>query len=59
MEKYDFSEQDANDMAGFIIPLLDFVPDKRPTAAQCLTHPWLSAGPRTLKPSSTTVQPAV
>ncbi|KAL1298711.1 hypothetical protein HN51_043017 [Arachis hypogaea] len=57
MEKYDFSEQDANDMAGFIIPLLDFVPDKRPTAAQCLTHPWLSTRSRTLKPSSTPVQP--
>ncbi|XP_027339971.1 SRSF protein kinase 1 isoform X2 [Abrus precatorius] len=56
MEKYDFSEQDATDMADFLVPLLDFVPEKRPTAAQCLSHPWFSAGPRTLEPSSTTMQ---
>ncbi|OMO58267.1 hypothetical protein CCACVL1_25518 [Corchorus capsularis] len=53
MEKYDFSEQDAADMADFIIPILDFVPEKRPTAAQCLNHPWISAGPRLLEPSTT------
>ncbi|KAH1066981.1 hypothetical protein J1N35_031968 [Gossypium stocksii] len=52
MEKYDFSEQDANDLADFLIPILDFFPDKRPTAAQCLTHQWLSAGPRVLEPST-------
>ncbi|KAL3597666.1 hypothetical protein D5086_009303 [Populus alba] len=39
MEKYDFSEQDANDMTDFLVPILDFVPEKRPTAAQCLSHP--------------------
>ncbi|WRX33136.1 Protein kinase domain - like 10 [Theobroma cacao] len=53
MEKYDFSEQDATDMADFLIPILDFVPEKRPTAAQCLSHPWISAGPRLLEPSAT------
>lgn len=57
MEKYDFSEQDASDMANFLTPLLDFVPEKRPTAAQCLNHPWMTAGPRTLEPSLTNVQP--
>ncbi|XP_028808103.1 SRSF protein kinase 1 [Neltuma alba] len=56
MEKYDFGEQDANDMADFLVPMLDFTPEKRPTAAQCLNHPWISAGPRTLEPSVTTVQ---
>nr|KYP51822.1 Protein kinase dsk1 [Cajanus cajan] len=56
MEKYEFSEQDANSMADFLLPLLDFVPEKRPTAAQCLQHPWFHAGPRTLEPSLTTVQ---
>ncbi|CAL5352691.1 unnamed protein product [Camellia sinensis] len=53
MEKYEFSEQDAIDMADFIVPILDFVPEKRPTAAQCLSHPWLSAGPQLLEPSRT------
>ncbi|KAL5763885.1 hypothetical protein ACOSP7_016247 [Xanthoceras sorbifolium] len=57
LEKYDFSEQDANDMADFLVPLLDFVPEKRPTAAQCLSHPWISAGPRLLEPSMDAIQP--
>ncbi|KAI4322351.1 hypothetical protein L6164_022055 [Bauhinia variegata] len=56
MEKYDFSEQDVNDMADFLVPMLDFVPEKRPTAAQCLNHPWISAGPRVLQPSLTITQ---
>lgn len=51
MEKYDFNEQDAKDMADFLVPILDFVPEKRPTAAQCLSHPWMSAGPRLHEPS--------
>ncbi|XP_019181713.1 PREDICTED: serine/threonine-protein kinase SRPK-like [Ipomoea nil] len=45
-EKYDFSEQDARDMADFLVPLFDFVPEKRPTAAQCLNHPWITGGPQ-------------
>ncbi|KAG6489675.1 serine/threonine-protein kinase SRPK-like [Zingiber officinale] len=45
LEKYDFSEQDANDMADFLVPILDFVPEKRPTAAQLLSHPWIDVGP--------------
>ena len=51
MEKYEFSEQDANDMADFLVPILDFAPGKRPTAAQCILHPWISSGPRLLEPS--------
>ncbi|GLT93454.1 hypothetical protein SLE2022_112470 [Rubroshorea leprosula] len=51
IEKYEFSEQDANDMANFLVPILDFIPEKRPTAAQCLLHPWINAGPRLLEPS--------
>ncbi|KAA8544177.1 hypothetical protein F0562_022187 [Nyssa sinensis] len=56
-EKYEFSEQDANDMADFLVPILEFVPEKRPTAAQCLSHPWISAGPRLLEPSMTGTRP--
>ncbi|GJU33153.1 serine/threonine-protein kinase SRPK-like protein [Tanacetum coccineum] len=44
-EKYEFSEQDATELSDFLVPILDFVPDKRPTAAQCLTHPWFTGGP--------------
>ncbi|BAT90480.1 hypothetical protein LR48_Vigan08g143900 [Vigna angularis] len=57
MDKYNFSEQDTKDMVDFLVPILDFVPEKRPTAAQCLSHPWLNAGPRTLQPSITSAQP--
>lgn len=48
VEKYDFSEQDATEMASFLCPLLDFVPEKRPTAAQCLQHSWLTPRPQEL-----------
>lgn len=51
VEKYEFSEKDASELADFLVPILDFVPEKRPTAAQCLLHPWISAGPRLLEPS--------
>ncbi|RAL46028.1 hypothetical protein DM860_006182 [Cuscuta australis] len=44
MEKYEFSEKDANEMSDFLVAILDFVPEKRPTAAQCLNHPWLTGG---------------
>uniref|UniRef100_A0A1J3HB41 non-specific serine/threonine protein kinase n=1 Tax=Noccaea caerulescens TaxID=107243 RepID=A0A1J3HB41_NOCCA len=57
MEKYDFSEQDAIAMQDFITPILEFVPEKRPTAAQCLTHPWMNPVPRPLKPSSSPQDP--
>ncbi|GAB4833500.1 hypothetical protein Ancab_031744 [Ancistrocladus abbreviatus] len=51
MEKYEFTEKDANDMADFLVPILDFVPEKRPSAGQCLLHPWINAGPHLLEPS--------
>lgn len=57
MEKYDFSEEDAIAMQEFIIPILEFVPEKRPTAAQCLTHPWMNPVPRSLKPSPSPQKP--
>ena len=40
-EKYEWEEQEAKEFTSFLIPMLDFVPDKRATAAQCLKHPWL------------------
>ncbi|CAL9137694.1 unnamed protein product [Musa acuminata var. zebrina] len=41
VEKYKFSEANAHEFVEFLCPLLDFAPEKRPTAAQCLQHPWL------------------
>ncbi|XP_028776706.1 SRSF protein kinase 1-like [Neltuma alba] len=42
IDKYKFSESDAREFSEFISPLLDFSPEKRPTAQHCLEHPWLS-----------------
>ncbi|KAJ4714040.1 Kinase family protein [Melia azedarach] len=42
VDKYKFSETDARELAEFLVPLLDFAPEKRPTAEQCLQHPWLN-----------------
>ncbi|KZV20566.1 SRSF protein kinase 2-like [Dorcoceras hygrometricum] len=51
IEKYEFCEQDANEMADFLAQMLEYVPEKRPTAAQCLNHPWIRGRPRQLMPS--------
>ncbi|PHU26828.1 SRSF protein kinase 1 [Capsicum chinense] len=42
VDKYRFSESDAHEFAEFLGPLFDFEPEKRPTAEQCLQHPWLN-----------------
>mmetsp|Transcript_47058 Transcript_47058/g.152748 ORF Transcript_47058/g.152748 Transcript_47058/m.152748 type:complete len:97 (-) Transcript_47058:216-506(-) len=41
-DKYDFARAEAQALADFILPMLDFDPSKRATAAQMLAHPWLS-----------------
>lgn len=51
MEKYEFDEKDAHETADFLTQILDFVPEKRLTAAQCLHHPWINGGPRQITPS--------
>lgn len=43
VDKYKFSDADARELAGFLCPILDFEPEKRPTAEQCLQHPWLNS----------------
>ncbi|XP_038974857.1 SRSF protein kinase 2-like [Phoenix dactylifera] len=50
IEKYNFNERDAKDIADFLVPVLDFVPEKRPTASQLLQHPWIDAGPLLREP---------
>ncbi|XP_056391981.1 SRSF protein kinase 1-like [Hyla sarda] len=40
-EKYEWSEENASSFADFLLPMLELVPEKRATAAQCLRHPWL------------------
>jgi len=42
VERYNFTETDARGFADFLRPILDFTPENRPSAAQCLKHPWLN-----------------
>ncbi|CAI9111920.1 OLC1v1012264C1 [Oldenlandia corymbosa var. corymbosa] len=50
VKKNWFSEADAEEFAEFLLPMLDFEPLKRPTAAQCLSHPWMNNVPRPIAP---------
>lgn len=42
VEKYEWDPKDAKDFSDFLMPMLEFDPETRATAAQCLTHPWLN-----------------
>ncbi|KAM9408935.1 SRSF protein kinase 1b [Pholidichthys leucotaenia] len=43
VEKYEWSKEEANSFSSFLLPMLDLVPERRATAAQCLSHPWLTS----------------
>ncbi|KAK3539937.1 hypothetical protein QTP70_019581 [Hemibagrus guttatus] len=42
LDKYEWSQEDAETFADFLLPMLELIPDKRATAAECLRHPWLA-----------------
>jgi len=42
MEKYRFIENEAEALADFLLPMLEWHPEKRATAKEMLEHPWLS-----------------
>lgn len=41
MEKYRFVESEAESLADFLLPMLEWYPEKRATAKEMLEHPWL------------------
>lgn len=41
-EKYEWTVEDAAAFADFLTPMLEFDPEKRATAEDCLRHPWLN-----------------
>ncbi|KAK0130529.1 SRSF protein kinase 1 [Merluccius polli] len=43
VEKYEWAKEEALSFSTFLLPMLDLVPEKRASAAQCLSHPWLSS----------------
>ncbi|KAK5642545.1 hypothetical protein RI129_008712 [Pyrocoelia pectoralis] len=42
MEKYEWSQKEAEEFSDFLKPMLNFDPERRATAAECLKHPWLN-----------------
>ncbi|KAL5984306.1 hypothetical protein ACLOJK_018410, partial [Asimina triloba] len=52
VDKYKFSDTDAKEFAEFLLLLLNFAPEKRPTAAECLQHPWLKGRSQAIKDSA-------
>ena len=53
IEKYDYPPLEATSMASFLVPLLDFAPERRATAREAMQHPWLTftALPKILSPA--------
>jgi len=45
MEKYRFIESEAEALADFLLPMLEWYPEKRATAKEMLDHPWLTMEP--------------
>ncbi|XP_048877673.1 SRSF protein kinase 1-like isoform X2 [Brienomyrus brachyistius] len=42
VDKYEWEHQEAQTFVDFLLPMLDLVPEKRATAAECLRHPWIA-----------------
>uniref|UniRef100_A0A673YMU9 non-specific serine/threonine protein kinase n=1 Tax=Salmo trutta TaxID=8032 RepID=A0A673YMU9_SALTR len=42
VEKYEWSKEEAATFSSFLLPMLDLVPEKRATAAECLRHAWIA-----------------
>lgn len=45
MEKYRFVESEAESLADFLLPMLEWYPEKRATAREMINHPWLHMEP--------------
>ncbi|KAI2661694.1 SRSF protein kinase 1 [Labeo rohita] len=42
MDKYEWPREEAETFTDFLLPMLELLPEKRATAADCLRHPWLA-----------------
>ncbi|XP_072521500.1 SRSF protein kinase 1b isoform X4 [Salminus brasiliensis] len=43
VEKYEWQREEAQSFASFLLPMLDLIPEKRATAAECLRHAWITS----------------
>ncbi|KAF7240189.1 SRSF protein kinase 3 [Varanus komodoensis] len=41
VEKYEWPLEQAAQFTDFLLPMMEYIPEERATAAQCLEHPWL------------------
>ncbi|KAM8757723.1 SRSF protein kinase 3-like isoform 1-T2 [Acanthopagrus schlegelii] len=41
LDKYEWPREEAAQFSSFLLTMLDLLPEKRATAAQCLKHPWI------------------
>ncbi|XP_053144447.1 SRSF protein kinase 1-like isoform X3 [Hemicordylus capensis] len=41
-DKYSWPKHQAAALASFLLPMLEYAPEKRATAEKCLQHPWLN-----------------
>ncbi|AWP09597.1 putative SRSF protein kinase 1 [Scophthalmus maximus] len=42
VDKYEWPREEADCFTDFLLPMLELIPEKRATAADCLRHPWLA-----------------
>ncbi|XP_053156300.1 SRSF protein kinase 3 [Hemicordylus capensis] len=43
VEKYEWPLEQAAQFTDFLLPMMEFIPEERATASQCLQHPWLNS----------------
>ena len=42
IEKYEWPLEQATQFSAFLLPMMEYIPEKRASAADCLRHPWLN-----------------
>ncbi|KAG7521362.1 SRSF protein kinase 1 isoform X2 [Solea senegalensis] len=42
VDKYEWPREEAESFTDFLLPMLELIPEKRATAAECLRHRWLT-----------------
>ena len=42
VDKYEWQREEAECFTDFLLPMLDLIPEKRATAADCLRHAWIA-----------------
>lgn len=43
LEKYEWPREEAVQFSSFLLTMLELLPEKRATAAECLKHPWITS----------------